>query len=81
MVGGGNLIAKVPFSWKKAFSQGDVTPHKMKNCSDCKIDSLCDRCHKLVNQTKEFSANVIELKCQAPSEFGHMLPKFITISF
>ena len=33
----------------------------MKNCSDCKNDSLCDRCDKLVNQKKKFSANLIEI--------------------
>ena len=26
---GGKLIAKVPLSWKKSFSQGVVTPHKI----------------------------------------------------
>ena len=30
MADGGNLIAKVPLSWKKCFSQGDVIPHKME---------------------------------------------------
>ena len=50
----------------------------MKNCSDCKIDSLCDRYDKLVNQRKEFSANLNELKREAPNEFGHMLPKYIS---
>ena len=78
---GEKLITKVPLSWKKSFSQGDVIPHKMKNCNGCKIDSLCDRCDKLVNQTKEISANLNELKRQAPSEFVHMLPKYITTDF
>ena len=49
MADGDNLIAKVPLSWKKSFSRGVVIPHKMRNCSDCKNDSLCDRCDKLVN--------------------------------
>ena len=78
MANGGNLIAKVPLSWKKLFSQGIVIPHKMKNCGDCKKYILCDNCDKLVNQRKEFSANLNELKRQAPNEFGHMLPKLIT---
>ena len=73
-----NLIAKVPLSWKKSFSQGVVTPHKMKNCSDCKKDILCDEYDKLVNQRKEFSANLNELKREAPNDFSHMLPKYIT---
>ena len=79
MANGGNLIAKVPLSWKKLFSQGIVIPHEMKNCGDCKKYILCDNCDKLVNQRKEFSANLNELKRQAPNEFGHMLPKLITI--
>ena len=54
MVDGGNLIAKVPLSWKKSFSQGVVIPHKMKNCGECKKYILRDGCDKLVNQKKEF---------------------------
>ena len=49
----------------------------MRNCSDCKNDSLCDRCDKLVNQKKEFSANLKKLKREKPNDFGHMLPKYI----
>ena len=59
---GGKLIAKVPLSWRKSFSQGFIIPHKMRNCTDCKIDSLGDRCDKLVNQRKEFSTNINEMK-------------------
>ena len=77
MYNGDKLIAKEPLSWKKSFSQGVVIPHKMRNCTDCKIDSLCDECDKLVNQRKEFSANPNELKRQPPNNFGHMLPKYI----
>ena len=78
MADGGKLTAKVPLSWKKCFSQGVVIPNKMTNFGDCKKDSLCDNCDKLVNQNKEFSANLNELKREPPSEFGHMLPKYIT---
>ena len=46
----------------KTFSQGVIIPHKMINCSNCKKDSLCDECDKLVNQKKEFTANLNELK-------------------
>ena len=35
MADGGNLIAKVPSSWKKSFSQGAVIPHKMRYCTEC----------------------------------------------
>ena len=77
MADGGKLIAKVPLSWKKSFSEGVVIPHKKWNCGECKNDSHCERCDKLVNQRKEFSANGNELKREAPNEFGHMLPRYI----
>ena len=51
----------------------------MRNCDKWSKDILCDECDKLVNQNKEFSANLNELKREAPNEFGHMLPKYITI--
>ena len=78
MANGDKLIAKVPLSWKKSFNQGIVIPHKMKNCSDCIKDILCDICDKLRNQRKEFSANLNEIKREPPNEFGHMLSKYIT---
>ena len=79
MAGGGILVAKVPLSWKKSISQGVVNRHKMRNCNKFIKDILCGECHKLVNQRKEFSANLNEMKRQPPYEFGHMLPKYITI--
>ena len=80
MFNGDKLIAKVPLSWKSNFSMGVVIPHKMRNCNNGAKDILCDDCDNLVNQNKEFSANLNELKRQAANEFGHMLPKYITIS-
>ena len=77
MADGEKLLAKVPLSWKKSFSQGVVIPHKMRHCTDCKNNSLCDRCDKLVNQNKEFSANLNELKREKPNDFGYLLPKYI----
>ena len=77
MYNGDKLQAKVRLSWKKSFSQGVTIPHKMRNCSDCKKDILCDNCDKLVNQKKEFSANLNEVKREKPNDFGHMLPKYI----
>ena len=77
MADGGNLVAKVPLSWKKLFSQGVVIAHKMKNCDECKKDVLCVDCDNLVNQRKEFSANINELKREPLNEFGHMLPRYI----
>ena len=60
MADGDNLFEKVPLSWKKSFSQGVIIPHKMRHCCDCKKDILCDKCNKLVNQKKKFSANLNE---------------------
>ena len=77
MADGDKLVAKVPLSWKKSFSQGVVIPHKMRNCKKCTKDILCDDCDKLVNQNKELSANLNELKREKPNDFGLMLPKYI----
>ena len=77
MASGDKLIAKIPLSWKKSFSQGVVIPHKMRNCDKCTKDILCDDCDKLMNQRKEFSPNLIELKREKPNDLGHMLPKYI----
>ena len=74
----GKLVAKVLLSWKKSFSQEVVILHIMRNRTECKKDILCDQCDKLLNQRKELSANLNKLKRQAPNEFGHMLPKYIT---
>ena len=77
MFNGDKLVAKVPLSWKKSFSMGVAIPHKMKNCTECEKDILCDSCDILVNQNKEFSANLNEIKRERPNDFGHMLPKYI----
>ena len=79
MFNGDKLFAKVPLSWKKSFSYVVIVPHKMRNCNKCTKDILCDDCDKVVNQNKKFSGNLNELKRQTPNEFGHMLPKYITI--
>ena len=77
MAGGDKLVAKIPLSWKKSFSHGVIIPHKMRNCNNCTKDVLCDDCDKLMNQNKEFSANLNELKREKPNDLGHMLPKYI----
>ena len=71
------LVAKVPLSWKKSFSQGVVIPHKKRNCNKCTKEYLCDDCDKLVNQNKTFSAILNELKREKPNDHGHMLPRYI----
>ena len=78
MLDADKLTAKVPFSWIKGFSHGVILPHKMRNCIKCTKDILCDDCDKLVNQKKELSDNVNELKREPPNDVGHMLPKYIT---
>ena len=77
MASGNKLFAKVPLSWKNSLIQRVVIPHKMKNCRECKKDILGDNCDELVNQKKEFSANLNEMKRQPPNELGHMLFKYI----
>ena len=80
MFNGDKLIAKVPLSWKMSFSMGVVIPHRIRNRNKCTEDILCDGCDKLVKQNTDFSANLNEIKRQPPYEFGHMLPKYKTIS-
>ena len=77
MLDGDKLTAKVSLSWKKGFSQGVIIPHKMRNFNKCTKDILCDDCDILVNQKKELSANLSEIKREPPNEFGHMLPKYV----
>ena len=66
------LVAKVPLSWKKSINQSVVIPHKMRNCNKCAKVILCDVCDKLVNQIKEFSANLNEINREKPNDLGHM---------
>ena len=77
MADGDKLIAKVTLSWKKPYGMGIVIPHKIRNCNKCTKDSLCDECDKLINQRKEFSANLNEIYREKPNDCGHMLPKYI----
>ena len=77
MAYGDNLIAKVLLSWKKSFRYGVVVPHKLRKCNKCTKDILCDDCDNLVNQNKDFSVNLNEIKRQPPNQYGHMLPKYI----
>ena len=79
MFEGDKLIAKVPLNYKKSFSEGVVIPHKLRNCIKCGKDTLCEGRDKLVNQLKEFPANLNELKREPPNQYGQMLPKYITI--
>ena len=51
----------------------------MRNCDKCTKDVLCDGYDKFVNQKKEFSVKLNELKRQTPKEIVHLLPKYKTI--
>ena len=66
MYNGDKLVPKVYLSWKKSFSHGVVIPHKMRSCNYCKEDVLWEGCDKLVDQKKEYLANLNELKENLP---------------
>ena len=69
MFDGDKLVAKVSLSWKRSFSFGVVIPHYTRNCDKCTKDILCNGCDNLVNQIKDFSANLNELKRQPANEY------------
>ena len=76
MFDGDKLVAKC-HCLGKSLCMAVVNPHKMRSCNKCTKDTLSDGCDKLVNQTKEFSANLNEIKRELPNKFGHLLPKYI----
>ena len=67
----------LPRSWKKSFSNGTMTPTKMRVCNECKDGILCTTCNNQVNKNKEFEANLIFLKRDVPNQYGQMLPFFV----
>ena len=56
------LIAEATLGWKKSFSMGVVIPDEITNCNKCSKIIFRDDCDKLVNQNKEVSANLNDLK-------------------
>ena len=54
MFEGDKLVAEVPLGLKKSFSHGVVIPHKMRKCTNCKKDILCDECDKQAIKRKNF---------------------------
>ena len=64
---GDKLNAKLSLSWKTSFSMGVIIPHKMRNCNKCTKDVFCENWDELVNRKKKFSANLDELKREAPN--------------
>ena len=65
------ISAMVPKSWNKSFENGINIATKMRFCNDCNDKAMCNRCYNQINENKEFEANSILLKRQAPNEFGH----------
>ena len=49
----------------------------MRQCNECKDGTLCTTCNNLINENKEFEANLNLLKRKNPNEFGYMLPYYI----
>ena len=71
------ISAVLSKSWKKSFNKGIVIPVKMRRCDKCRGKILRATCNNQINENKEFEANLILIKREAPSEFGYMLPYFV----
>ena len=73
---GKKISAMLPRSWKKSFDGGIFIPKKMRFCSECNDEKLCDKCNNQINENKEFEANLNLVKRKAPNKFGYMLPDY-----
>ena len=62
---------------EKGFDCGIGIPHTIGYWDKCMKNTACDKCDKLVNETKEFWENLNELKRLSPNSFGHMLPWYV----
>ena len=76
MIKGEKISAMLPRSWKKSFNSGIIIPVKMRFCNESNDRKVCEKCNNLINENKEFEANLNELKRLPPNEFGHMLPYY-----
>ena len=65
--------ADLHLSWRKSFTMGVVIPSTNRYYTDCDKNFLCDKCNKLVNQTKNFDANLNESKRKLPNSKGYKL--------
>ena len=74
---GKKITAMLPISWRKSFNNGIIIPTKMRHCNGCKDGTLCVTCNNLINENKEFEANINLLKREKSNDCGHMLPKYI----
>ena len=77
MLEGKKLSAMLARSWKKSFNNGIMVPTNMRQCNECKDGILCTTCSNLINENKEFEANLNLLKRETPNDFGYMLPCYI----
>ena len=77
MLKGKKITAILPRSWKKSFENGVIIPTKMRQCNVCKDGLLCSTCNNQINEIKEFEANLILLKLEAPNQFGYMLAYYV----
>ena len=77
MLDGKKISAMLPRSWKKSFNNGFIIPTKMRQCNECKDGILCTTYNNLINENKEFEANLNLLKRETPNDFGYMLPYYI----
>ena len=66
-------LAKI---WKKSFSSIIIIPTKMRFCIESKNERMGKKFNNLVNESKEFEANLNILKREFANDFGHMLPYF-----
>ena len=67
----------LPRLWKKSFNNGIIKPTKKRQCNECIDGILCTTCKNLINENKDFKANLLLLKRDVPNQFGHMLPYYI----
>ena len=74
---GKRISAALPKSWKKSFDSGIIIPTKMSFCNECDEKKLCYKCNNQINESKEFEANLNELKRHPLNDFGYMLPYYI----
>ena len=55
MLKGNTIQARLLLSWKKSFESGIIIPKKLRYCTECHENIICDDCDKKINQIKEFS--------------------------
>ena len=77
MLKGKKTTAMLPRLRKKSFNNGIIITTKMRQCNECKDGILCTTCNKLINENKEFEANLNLIKRNVPNQFGHMHPYYI----